>query len=75
MEFQLKHMRLVNIIRRFLPRLSRRLRYEGCGDDFDCGPLPMCWCRNLKIDRATLQVLRTRNRDCVCPRCLQSFPK
>jgi len=32
-----------------------------------------CWCRDVKLDRAQLDVLKQRYVDCLCPRCLAEF--
>ena len=52
---------------------SKEKRCSKCGVAFDCGGLLGCWCRDLKLDRAQLDVLKQRYVDCLCPDCLGQF--
>jgi hypothetical protein len=40
---------------------------------FDCGGLLGCWCRDVKLDAATLAAMKQRYTDCLCPDCLKKF--
>jgi len=53
--------------------LSKEKRCSKCGVAFECGGLFGCWCRDVKLDRAQLDVLKQRYVDCLCPRCLAEF--
>ena len=52
---------------------SKQKRCSKCGAEFDCGGLFGCWCRDVKLDRATLAALKERYDDCLCPRCLKQL--
>jgi hypothetical protein len=43
-----------------------------CGQPFDCGGLLGCWCRDVKLDEATLASLKAAYADCLCPNCLKA---
>ena len=53
--------------------LSKEKRCSKCGVAFECGGLLGCWCRDIKLDRAQLDVLKQRYVDCLCPQCLRQF--
>jgi hypothetical protein len=55
--------------------LSKEKRCSKCGVAFDCGGLLGCWCRDVKLDRAQLDVLKERYADCLCPQCLNEFAR
>jgi len=38
---------------------------------FDCGGLFGCWCRDVKLDQATLATLKQQYTDCLCRACLE----
>jgi Cysteine-rich CWC len=49
---------------------------EACGEKFSCSSAAAgCWCEELKLDRKTLNALRERHSDCLCPRCLSAAQK
>ena len=52
---------------------SKEKRCSKCGVAFECGGLLGCWCRDLKLDRAQLDLLKQRYVDCLCPDCLGQF--
>ena len=49
---------------------SKEKRCSKCGVAFECGGLLGCWCRDVKLDRAQLDLLKKRYVDCLCPQCL-----
>jgi hypothetical protein len=53
--------------------LAREKRCSKCGAAFDCGGLFGCWCRDVKLDEATLADLRQQYADCLCPNCLKAL--
>jgi hypothetical protein len=55
--------------------LAKEKRCSKCGAAFDCGGLFGCWCRDVKLDEATLKSLRANYADCLCPNCLKTFEK
>jgi Cysteine-rich CWC len=46
-----------------------------CGESFECGGLLGCWCRNVKVDAATLVEMRGKYADCLCPACLNAHAR
>jgi hypothetical protein len=42
----------------------------SCGNDFNCSQKEGCWCANVRLAPATLDVLRVRFADCLCEACL-----
>jgi hypothetical protein len=44
-----------------------------CGQPFGCGGLLGCWCRDVKLDEATLTSLKAEYADCLCPNCLKAL--
>ena len=50
---------------------SKEKRCSKCGLAFDCGGLFGCWCRDVKLDQATLAAMKKRYDDCLCPDCLK----
>ena len=52
---------------------SKEKRCSKCGVAFECGGLLGCWCRDLKLDRDQLDLLKKRYVDCLCPQCLGQF--
>jgi Cysteine-rich CWC len=52
---------------------AKEKRCSKCGVAFECGGMLGCWCRDLKLDRAQLDLLKQRYVDCLCPRCLGQF--
>jgi len=52
---------------------EKQKRCSKCGLAFECGGLFGCWCRDVKLDRATLDALKERYDDCLCPDCLKQF--
>ena len=44
----------------------------ACGQPFECGGLFLCWCREVKLDRAALNTLREQHDDCLCRSCLEA---
>jgi len=49
---------------------------EACGETFPCSASAAgCWCEELKLDRNSLNALRERHSDCLCPRCLSAAQK
>ena len=52
---------------------AKEKRCSKCGLGFDCGGLFGCWCRDVKLDQATLATLKQLYVDCLCPACLKQF--
>jgi hypothetical protein len=52
---------------------AKEKRCSKCGVAFECGGMLGCWCRDLKLDRAQLDLLKQRYVDCLCPHCLGQF--
>jgi len=52
---------------------SKQKRCSKCGGEFECGGLFGCWCRDVKLDSATLAALKERYDDCLCPDCLKQI--
>ena len=52
---------------------EKEKRCEKCGETFGCGGLLGCWCRDVKLDTATLALLKERYNDCLCPECLKAM--
>src|SRR5262249_57715598 len=50
---------------------EKEKRCSKCGESFQCGGLFGCWCRDVKLDVATLVDLRAKYADCLCPACLK----
>ena len=53
--------------------LAKEKRCSKCGAAFDCGGLFGCWCRDVKLDEASLKDLRANYADCLCPECLKAL--
>jgi len=54
---------------------AKEKRCSKCGLSFDCGGLFGCWCRDVKLDAATLAELRGQFADCLCPACLTALAR
>jgi hypothetical protein len=52
---------------------EKEKRCSKCGVAFDCGGLLGCWCRDVKLDAATLAAMKQRYTDCLCPDCLKKL--
>ena len=52
---------------------EKEKRCSKCGETFGCGGLLGCWCRDVKLDEATLKQLRDGYADCLCPTCLKAL--
>ena len=52
---------------------EKQKRCSKCGLAFECGGLFGCWCRDVKLDSATLAALKERYDDCLCPGCLKQL--
>src|SRR5262245_2345099 len=48
---------------------AKEKRCSKCGEEFECGGLLGCCCRDVKLDAATLVKLRGTYADCLCPPC------
>ena len=44
-----------------------------CGDTFRCSGILGCWCGDVKLDPATLAMLKERYDNCLCPACLKGI--
>jgi Cysteine-rich CWC len=45
-----------------------------CNVTFSCGsPEPGCWCESIHLTHETLQLLKEKYDNCLCPECLKSF--
>jgi len=45
-----------------------------CKVEFECGnEKPGCWCENLYLDIATLNELKAKYDNCLCPNCLKEY--
>jgi len=45
-----------------------------CGSEFTCGnEKPGCWCEDLFLDIATLNELKEKYDNCLCPICLEEY--
>jgi len=53
--------------------LEKEKACSKCGQPFGCGGLLGCWCREVKLDEATLKDLRANYADCLCPDCLKAL--
>jgi len=51
---------------------EKEKRCSKCGETFGCGGLVGCWCRDVKLDEATLAALKAQHDDCLCPNCLKA---
>jgi len=54
---------------------AKQKRCSKCGLAFECGGVFGCWCRDVKLDAATLLELRGKYADCLCPACLSAFAR
>jgi hypothetical protein len=52
---------------------EKEKRCAKCGKTFACGGLLGCWCRDVRLDAATLARLKERYADCLCPDCLTAM--
>lgn len=44
---------------------------EACGKEFSCNAESgTCWCFDLQLKAETLQKLKEKFKDCLCPACL-----
>ncbi|MBX8632812.1 MAG: cysteine-rich CWC family protein [Thermoplasmata archaeon YP2-bin.285] len=50
--------------------MTRNKRCELCGNEFVCGGLSGCWCRNISISAERRQILSSIAEDCVCRNCI-----
>jgi len=53
--------------------LAKEKRCSKCGRAFECGGLFDCWCRDVKLEAATLAELRGTYADYLCPACLNEL--
>jgi len=45
-----------------------------CGKEFTCGnEKPGCWCEGLFLDIETLNELKEKYDNCLCPTCLEAY--
>jgi hypothetical protein len=45
----------------------------ACGEKFPCSAsTATCWCESVKLGQNTLNKIRARFSDCLCPRCLSA---
>jgi hypothetical protein len=51
---------------------EKEKRCSKCDAEFSCGGLLGCWCRDVKLDDATLAALTQGYADCLCPACLKA---
>jgi len=51
---------------------AQRKTCPACGATFPCLP-GACWCAALRLSPATLQQLRAKYDDCLCPGCLLRY--
>jgi len=56
-----------------LLKFSKTKTCGACGAAFECGGLFLCWCRDVKLDRETLDELRRQHVDCLCRACLEAW--
>ncbi len=54
---------------------QKEKRCSKCGETFGCGGLLGCWCREVKLDEATLANLSQAYADCLCPKCLKTLER
>jgi len=53
---------------------SARRQCEACGQTFRCGtPLKGCWCSQIELSPESLERIRQRYKNCLCPACLPQF--
>lgn len=43
-----------------------------CSNKFRCGGI-FCWCKNIKLNRKSLETLKLLSDGCVCPSCLENL--
>lgn len=43
-----------------------------CNNKFQCNGI-FCWCKNIKLDKKSLDTLKLLSDDCVCPDCLNNL--
>ncbi len=49
---------------------------ESCGEEFVCGAnLQGCWCMNVKLSDENRTELKSKFKDCLCPKCLEEISK
>ncbi len=50
-----------------------RKKCPACGSSFNCEGDSDCWCEQVQIHRAQLQLIMEKYDDCLCPGCLKQF--
>jgi cysteine-rich CWC protein len=61
-----------NVLTKVLPVINRSQQCPACGEAFACEiGLQGCWCSEVKVSAAVLEVLRSKYKGCLCRSCLE----
>jgi len=64
--------RVIRKLAVLVPKLSRELVCDGCGQGFSCGAsLSGCWCAEIKLSDEARAEMKSKYRDCLCRDCLE----
>jgi len=44
-----------------------------CGRSFSCEGDKDCWCEQVQLHRAQMQLIAERYTDCICPHCMKAY--